>query len=190
MDQTIYIEHKLKDGHILQLFQDSWAESPRTWDNLGTMAIFHKRYNFGDEVDFTADDFGGWGEMQKHIIKNLNAALCIPIYMYEHSGITISCDSFSCPWDSGQIGFIYVTKEKLRKEYNVKNITAEVMKKAENCLKHEIKIMDQYVQGNVYGFQIIDKNEHIIDSCSGFYGKNIFENGMLDYIDSNLIDTL
>ncbi len=26
--------------------------SPRNWDNLGTMAFFHRRYNFGDDHGF------------------------------------------------------------------------------------------------------------------------------------------
>ena len=116
-DKNIYEEHKLKDGHILQIFQDTWAESPRSWSNLGTMAIFHTRYNFGDEVNFSSDDFGNWSEMEEHIENELKASVCIPIYLYDHSGITINTEGFSCPWDSGQVGFIYVTDEKLAAVY-------------------------------------------------------------------------
>jgi len=190
-DKAIYEEHKLKDGHILQIFQDTWAESPRAWDNLGTMAIFHKRYNFGDEVDFASDDFGNWSEMQEHIENNLNAVICIPIYLYDHSGITINTQGFSCPWDSGQVGFLYVTKEKLKENYAVTILDPELIERARKVLENEVKTMNQYITGDVYGFQLIKreagKEEEIVDSCSGFYGNDIKKNGILDYIPEGLL---
>lgn len=190
-DKAIYKEHKLKDGHILQIFQDTWAESPRSWSNLGTMAIFHKRYNFGDETTLSSDDFEGWDKMQEYIENKLKAAACIPIYMYEHSGITINTEGFACPWDSGQIGFIYVTQEKLKEEYNVSELTQELIEKAKITLENEVKIMNQYVMGDVYGFQLVikesEKEEKIIDSCSGFYGEDIEKNGMLQHIPDKLL---
>lgn len=190
-NKVIYKEHKLKDGHILQIFQDTWAESPRSWDNLGTMAIFHTRYNFGDEVNFSSDDFEGWVQMKEHIENNLKAGVCIPIYLYDHGGITINTEGFACPWDSGQVGYIYVTEAKLKEQYNVSELTQELLDKAKNTLEEEVKIMNRYIMGDVYGFQLVikesEKEEKIIDSCSGFYGENIEKNGMLQYIPDKLL---
>jgi hypothetical protein len=189
-DKAIYREHKLKDGHILQIFQDTWAESPRSWDNLGTMAIFHKRYNFGDEVEFASADFENWSEMEEYIKLNLHAAAYLPIYMYDHSGITINTQGFSSPWDSGQVGFIYVTEEKLKQTYCETNLTEEHLERAKISLEGEVKIMDKYITGDVYGFQLIKKTDgedEIIDSCSGFYGEDVTKNGMLDHIFNELI---
>ena len=199
MEKNLYKEIKLKEDHILQIFQDTWGESPREWSNLGTMAIFHRRYNFGDEVDFKSDDFNSWSEMGEYINKDLDAAVCIPIYMYDHSGITINCDGFACPWDSGQVGYIYVSRQKLKDEYGVKRISNVMLERAEKALRREVHVMDQYITGDVYGFQVIKRylntdgeiQEDIIDSCSGFYGENFKENGMMEYIDTDLlIDTL
>ena len=190
-DKAIYKEHKLKDGHILQIFQDTWAESPRSWDNLGTMAIFHKKYNFGDEVNFASDDFGNWSEMQEHITNKLKAAVCIPIFMYDHSGITIQTEAFACPWDSGQVGFIYVTEKKLKDTYGEVALTAEHIERATASLENEVKVMNRYVMGDVYGFQLVKREEgaedSIIDSCSGFYGEDIGSNTMLEHIPEELI---
>jgi len=190
-EQAIYEEHKLKDGHILQIFHDTWAESPRSWDNLGTMAIFHKKYNFGDPVEFTSEDFNGWSEMEEYITNKLKAVICLPIYMYDHSGITINTQGFSCPWDSGQVGFIYVTKEKLKKTYAVTKVPQGIIKRAKDVLLNEVKTMDQYVTGDVYGFSLVKrepgKEDEIIDSCSGFYGTDIKENGILEYIPKQLL---
>jgi len=195
MEKNLYKEIKLKEDHILQIFQDTWGESPREWCNLGTMAIFHRRYNFGDEVDFKSDDFNSWSEMGEYINKDLDAAVCIPIYMYDHSGITINCDGFACPWDSGQVGYIYVSRQKLKDEYGVKRISNVMLERAEKALRREVHVMDQYITGDVYGFQVIKRylntngeiQEDIIDSCSGFYGDNFKENGMMEYIDKDLL---
>jgi hypothetical protein len=195
MEKNLYKEIKLKEDHILQIFQDTWGESPREWSNLGTMAIFHRRYNFGDEVDFKSDDFNSWSEMGEYINKDLDAAVCIPIYMYDHSGITINCDGFACPWDSGQVGYIYVSRKKLKDEYGVKRISSVMLERAEKALRREVHLMDQYITGDVYGFQVIKRylntdgeiQEDIIESCSGFYGDNFKENGMMEYIDQDLL---
>lgn len=188
----IYKEVILKDNHILQIFQDSWADTPRSWDNLGTMAIFHKKYDFGDKVDFKHADFDSWEQMEKYIRQNLKAAIIIPIYMYNHSGITIRTYPFTCVWDSGQVGFIYVEKDKIRKKYKVKRISQTVIEKVEKILENEVNIMDKYITGDIYGFQLIKKTETedvIIESCTGFYGEDIQSNGMLAYINSDLLIT-
>lgn len=183
-EQAIIKEHKLNDGHKLQMFQDTWAESPRSWSNLGTMAIFHKRYNFGDEVSFSAEDFGNWAEMEEYLNTKLKAAVCIPVYIYDHGGITINTQGFACPWDSGQVGFIYVTEDKLKQEYT--NITEEAIQKAKQTLEAEVKTMNTYLQGEVYGYHLI-KDDVIIESFCGFYGEDPSKNGIFKYIPQHLI---
>jgi hypothetical protein len=36
----------------------------------------------------------------------------LPLYLYDHGNITMSTGSFHDTWDSGRVGFIYMTKEK------------------------------------------------------------------------------
>jgi hypothetical protein len=132
--------------------------------------------------------------MEKYLINDLDAAVILPIYMYDHSGITINTTGFSCPWDSGQVGFIYVTKQEVRDNYKVKRITNKLRDRVEKVLQDEVKTMDYYVTGEVYGYQVIKRSleegqvrEEILDSCSGFYGDDFEKNGIADYIDKNLL---
>ena len=112
-----------------------------------------------------------------------NIAVMLPLYLYDHGGITMRTTGFSCPWDSGQVGFIYATKETLRKEYSVKRVTKATIKRAEKCLKGEVETYDDYLTGNVWGYDIeITGSEtcptcghtahptDFEDSCWGFYG--------------------
>ena len=99
----------------LEIEQDSSPDSPRTWDNLGTMVCFHKRYNLGDKTDYRSSDYDSWDELKQGIIENEGEVVILPLFLYDHSGITISTTPFSCNWDSGQVGFIFVSKHKIKK---------------------------------------------------------------------------
>ena len=127
-------------------------DNPRECDNLGSMVCYHRRYNLGDKDEYlpghykpNSGDFWGWGEMRQYFEKVHDLAVCLPIYMIDHSGIAVSTKPFSCPWDSGRIGFIFVSKEKLRKEYGVKRITASLVDKATRILEAEVQEYNQYL---------------------------------------------
>jgi hypothetical protein len=141
----------------------------------------------GDKHNYNSDDYSGWEDMKKAIIKEENPAVILPLYMYDHSGISISTSPFSCRWDSGQIGFILVSKKKALEEFGGKKVTIKLQQKLEAILEAEVETYTQYVEGEVYGFQIVDEEGDHIDSCYGFYGRDFATNGMLDYIDHNLL---
>jgi hypothetical protein len=80
----------------------------------------------------------------------------------------------------------------VRKEYNVKRITKDIVEKVRKVLKGEVETYDQYLTGEVYGYRIskvevCDKGcEHKeeVDSCWGYYGmESVEEDGniMLEY---------
>jgi len=108
------------DKYRLEVILDTCPESPRQWDNLCTMVCSHRRYDLGDEQAKNIDEYSSWDEwLQGEVYDRYGGAdnvVCLPLYLYDHSGITMNTTGFSCPWDSGQVGWIYVTKEKLRRE--------------------------------------------------------------------------
>lgn len=148
-------------NYNIRIEQDTDPMSPRDWDNLGTMFFLHVRYALGDKHKLSASKIQEIASDPDYIV--------LPVYIYDHSGITISTYPFSCPWDSGQLGIIAVSKEKVRKEYSWKVITKSRIKKIETYLRNEVATYDQYLRGDVYGF-IIEKDGEQIDSCWGFYG--------------------
>lgn len=191
-------------GYTIEIERDEFNDSPRDWDNLGTMVTWHRRYPLGDEqpksdvdnwlsnmVDIHVepprgkdgyvtkqwDDFiddleagyknaidKAWKLLQSHIV-------ILDLYLYDHSGLTMSTSPFSCPWDSGQVGFIYATKEDIRKEYNVRRISAKTLKKAISVLESEVKMYSQFLQGDVWGY-LVEKGDEFVDGCWGFYGHD------------------
>ena len=155
-----------KGNKTLEIHTDELPESPRDWDNVGTMVCLHKRYTMGDVQDMDLDEAN---KIEKR-------SLSLPIYMYDHSGQTISTEPFSCRWDSGKLGFIYVTHEEAKKRMGWKSITPKRKEKLLEILKNEVTTYDQYITGEVYGFKIMEEGEEV-DSCWGIFGdpdKEIF----------------
>ena len=179
------VDEKRIGKYKIEVIQDESPSSPREDDNLGTMVCFHNRYDLGDEHNYKSGDYNGWDEMEKNIIKNENVGVILPLYLYDHSGITMNTTGFSCGWDSGQVGFIFISKEKMLKEYGGKIVTQTLKDKVEGYLKSEVETYDQYLTGDVYGYRVSEvttcseghEHEEELDSCWGYYGQ---ENCMLE----------
>ena len=157
-------------GHTVEIFLDDNPNDPREDCNSGTMCLFHKRYRLGDKHDYNSPE-------DLKLFINENEVVWLNVYGYDHGGLTIKTSPFSCPWDSGQLGVIFVTKEEVVKNFG--DFSEESIAKAEKCLQAEVSLYDDYVQGNVYGFRVLD-GDNEIDSCWGFYGYDHKESGLLE----------
>lgn len=165
------IEEKTIGKYKIEIIPDECPPDPREDDNLGTMVCFHNRYTLGDKHDYDSDCYRSWDEMKEDIIKTEKVGVILPLYLYDHSGITMNTTGFSCPWDSGQVGWIYITKEKIHQEYGWKRITEKRAEKIREYLRNEVKGYDQYLTGDIYGYRITDiETEEEVDSCWGYYG--------------------
>ena len=123
--------------------------------------------------------------------------ISLPLYLYDHSGITMSCAAFSCPWDSGQVGIIYVSKEKLREEYSSKLVTPKIREKALRVLRAEVEEYDRFLTGACWGYEIYemcddqelidagweDVEGNCVDSCWGFLGREYAEEAAQEAMD-------
>ena len=160
------IEHR---GHVINVFYDEAAESPRTWDNLGTMYTAHRRYCPEKELSdhFDIDDvFRSRWEFRNQFLREY---IALPVYLYDHSGQTVSTTPFACQWDSGLFGIIAVPVAEVKKEYGWKLLTAKRRETIEERLRAEVKTYDDFLRGDVYGFEIT-RNDTLVESCRGFYG--------------------
>ena len=157
---------------VIKIYTDDCPESPRDWDNLGTMVCFHRNYIIGDEKH---------GFDRESLLEKISEPNCVslPIFLFDHSGQTISTcsDNFRMMdpvgWDWGKIGFIFADEDRIMNEYNLSSsdeITQDILDKVKNCLVSEVEVYRQYMEGDIYGFVIEDEEETHLDSCWGFYG--------------------
>jgi len=156
--------------------------------NLGTMICFHKRYELGHKTDLIAEQFRGWEGLKTYLEKEKEAVIILPLYLLDHSGLWINTSGFSCAWDSGQVGFIYTTKEKIQEFMGIKKITKSVLKKVKTMLIDEVKTYSEILEGNVWYYRVEKKKVckccnvatyEDIESCNGFIG-DIDKNGIKD----------
>ena len=158
-----YVAHtEEKDGITLKIIQDDDAANPfKDWDGLPEIIGWHRSYDFntreGDKN--TPESFLSEAKAQGYIVK--------PLYMFDHSGLAFSTAPFSCQWDSGQLGFIFFTPQKIKDCYGDETPTPEQL---EANFESAIETLNDYASGNVYGFVIENEEGEHLDSCWGFYG--------------------
>tara|TARA_R100001244_G_scaffold129729_2_gene101372 strand:- start:6865 stop:7413 length:549 start_codon:yes stop_codon:yes gene_type:complete len=159
--------------YTLAVEMDDDPQNPRTeFDNVTTMAFFHRKYSLGDSVDFDSQDFDDWEDMKKYILEEEDAYAVFPVYMYDHGGLTIRLRPFSCTWDSGQVGFVYVTKATVQHEFpgykfDLEKLNERILK----CVQGEVTTYDSYLSGQVFCYVVRDKDGDSIDSCYGYYSE-------------------
>ncbi len=157
---------------------DEGTESPRSWDNMGVLALLERNRLCGDKDadprDITEDAM--------HIL---------PVYKYEHGGVKYNTGGFSCPWDSGQVGYIYTTPKRLEAMCG-KSIPSD--ERIIDILNSEVKVFSDWANGECYRFTV-ERCEHCdhcdkttweyVDSCGGFIGDNHDDNGILEYLSAD-----
>lgn len=103
-------------GATLTIFWDDCPVNPRTeYDcNIGAfIAPDHCKY-LCTEYDFPLD-FSSRKNDENALKKSPGIVAYLPLYVYDHSGVRLNTTGFSCPWDSGQVGWIVATREALKR---------------------------------------------------------------------------
>lgn len=156
------------NGYTVEIHHDDDAESPRQWSQTGTMVHWHRRYSLGDREatsrEMEALERGGWRLLIRYLRRYEGATMLLKLGLIDHSGLSMYADggpSASDPqgWDSGTVGFIY-DSAKGREETGATDIEA--------ALRAEIEEYDAFLQGQTYGFIVLDPAGEQVDSCWGF----------------------
>lgn len=169
------------NNRTVVIYADPDPLNPRKeYDNIATLSCWHRRADLGDETiqHMTAKD----------IIKRAKDAgdrvlAILPLWLYEHSGMTIRTGTnrpgypFTCPWDSGQVGWAYVLKSRAKAMGCVGSFTdRETGKKRkydkawyEDAIRGDVSTYDDYLTGACYGYEVLGQDDETLDSCWGFY---------------------
>lgn len=120
--------------------------------------MIEEGYNYGWNGHYCVSD-----ETLIAMIEDTGKAVLLPAYAYIHGDVALSLGSFSCPWDSGQFGFVVIRPSDVQKEWNGD------LGKAENYAKAVFGQFAQYVAGEVYCLLVEDEDGNTIDSLCGVY---------------------
>ena len=194
--------------YSFKIVQDESPENPLAFQDVFNVACWHQRYTLGhdDETlgrgprETPADFFTRVAEEVEHGDQLID----LPLYLFDHSGLSISTRLFSCSWDSAQVGHIYIKESEAKKvwprgvrhQFNTETKSTEYrafpesrtgyVERIKNLMRSDIETYNYYLTGQVYGFILLDENGDEVDSCYGFYGDDPRKNGISDHIPKHL----
>ena len=148
-------------GMTVQICRDEDPVHPRKdYDHMSVIAHWHSKYDLGKSIDS-----GMTEETLREYFPDIIA--CLPLYLYDHSGITINTTGFSCKWDSGQVGWVYITSSDAKK-MGCSDYSEE---KLHEAIRAEVSEYDSYLTGEVYGYRVLSPDGEEADACWGFIGS-------------------
>ena len=162
-----------KNGYKVTIEQDTDPSSPSEYqDEHAFIATTNNRYFTvagpnGETASTLGANLEEW-EKTHHVYK-LNALIHGDVRL----SITSDLKQYYMGFDSGQIGFLLVTRDESE--------IPEPQKYAEGMVEE----WNQYLSGDVWGFTIEDGEGNHIDSCWGFYGFDYAKSEAFDAVPDN-----
>ncbi len=175
-DTPIETEHYR--GFTIDILPDEDPPNPqRDYDPFGTMVCFHGGYDLGSaDHGYSEGDYTGWKGLRDAIVADHPGAAILPLALLDHSGITMTVGEsvafMSDPqgWDSGQVGFIFVSCKVAADALSDGRATGSaVMAEAEKVLRAEVEEYARYLEGAAVGFTTTAPSGAVVGGCWGFY---------------------
>ncbi len=159
-----------KDEFIFDLLVTTIGDSDKAEMKYGklTSKVDRSLYRRQSDLSKAVDD-----EILSYVERSF---VILPLFLFDHSGLTMNTTGFSCSWDSGQIGWIYASHEDIKREFSKKKI-----QKAKSVLINEVVRYDSYLRGECFCYKLCEEGK-IIDCCNGFIGN--FEDVVKDIKDN------
>ena len=144
-----------------------------------------------EDVEVDCEPCEGEGVVKVNIVdwikKEYGARVIIPLFLYDHSGISMSAGAAiagkaddsdfdrsrrhpfdSHGWDVSSIGVVFDTPDAVL-ECMGKDATNEQI---EACLRSEVEVYSSYLEGDVTYYSVQDEETNFHDSCFGFVGDH------------------
>lgn len=150
----LFTEEEYK-GYAITVEQDEQPESPNDWGNTDLFLTANHNQFYVKVRGYNPGEFNLEDVSEEYHV--------FPLIAYIHSGVSLSMSRdhypFNCPWDAGQVGYVFASKESWKEE-----------KEAGEAALSLLETWNDYLSGNVWGFVVEDEDGLPLDSCWGFYG--------------------
>ena len=142
--------------------------NPRKMEGkIGHFTFAYRVYNLDDEDQkFDISAYGSWKEVEEMLKEVRGAYLVLCVSMTDHSGQTIYIGQPRDAWDSGIIGFCWMSKEEIVDLFG--DLSQQSLEQAEKALEEEVRRYDNWRNGEIYEAVIYDEGGEICDQFGGF----------------------
>lgn len=213
MENLEIIEYR---NYTIKINFDELAESPRFWENLGSLFLPCSNYSFTDRELNNNWLFKNWDnyfnsifELAQYLINGIDyfkqnnysndfiETLENDLGDLQESEKAYCLVPLSLYIHSGIAiresllnkdidGFIYITNEKFLAEYANYDNFAVNSKNIGTYLLNEIETYQSYINGECYFYEIFDKDNNLIDSCCGYYDLDFCIEDAKNYVDCEI----
>lgn len=198
-------EHKGVEVRIYWDDDPRYANPREMESNVTELICWHPDYVLGDrqirgsrgavetvfETARGRTDFSSMRAIHRYISLMLGGRRVTPLYLYDHSGISISAgtpspwdnprvrsDEFGqgLGWDSSMVGFAFCTDERINElcgEAPGYHTDAWI----DEAIRSDVRRYDEYLRGSVYGYVVAEGTDDQ-DACWGFLGSDHDESGL------------
>lgn len=150
-------------GKTVRVVNDEDPMNPRKeYDNITIIAHWHPRYLLGDKKlrHCTKE------ELIAEYADNGDPILAIrPLHLYDHSGLSISVESFSCSFDSGQVGYVFITQSKS----DLMGCEGWTTQQYDEAIKGDVETYNSFLTGEVYAYDVVGRDGEMLEAVGGFY---------------------
>ena len=113
--------------------------------------LYPEDHEWAGDVDYEATNEKIEAFVRKHYVM-------LPVYLYDHSGLSMNTGGFGCPWDSGQVGWIYEFLDP-EEGAEVQPCGKTLREIYAERLSSEVETYSSYLEGDVYGYKVFDTGD-------------------------------
>lgn len=198
-----YTKSIITQEPCLSIYHDTFADSPRDrrmYEPLGTFITNEKNYRSPDGTESiewhamndTASEATSTENhaelIEKYLQDNNIKVYCVyPVCRYEHGNVIYRLSNGEKGFDISNSGFYIVTDDNIVKYGNGKMTTKEVI----SIVKRELQEYTDYVNGEVYSFELLDELGELQESGGNIYDLDELKSMLPDaYKNTNLYDLI
>lgn len=175
----------VKDGKGIRISEDNDLSQIEYDDFMSyksfTLAGYSRQYKLNETGLDKPDSLE---ELKDLINKNYEVMAILPLYMFEHGNMLLGTSDFGDKWDSGQIGFVFVTKDMAR-EFDLKT-----EQEAINSINGGIEYFNKLNNETLYRIDLFEVK--VCDCCNSVEELNCecLTSSFYDELEDNIIDAL
>jgi hypothetical protein len=163
-----------RGGYTITISYDPGVPDPRG-DFAGCgLVLSHRRYSWPNDAEISFGIFDGWEDVAAELRMHHGALVIMPVWMIDHSGTTMRAadeNPFRDPWDSGQLGFAYITAETWAMTQGAAwEGTDEQVAQARKLIEDEVETFGEWCAGETYQYEITSPDGDQAGACSGYIG--------------------
>lgn len=160
-----------ESGRWVEIVLDGYTDVIKDLEQVTKWSLcFVRKYAGLNINNFNVDDPVGSSEFNEELDQiEAEGGLVVPIYMLDHSGVSVSLSPFGDKWDSGCGGYAVLTKIEIDSVFDGDK------DKAMAELSHVVKVIDARLEGRIYGMYTYDPANEVDDSIWGFIDTDGFD---------------